>query len=122
MRLPALALLLVWTSVTALSAQATGPDRGSLVIVGGGTLADTGILERFLELAGGGDELIVVIPTAGEDDAYDESWEGLRQLRAAGARRLRVLHTRDRKVADKPDFVASASCLTSADDVSVVEA
>jgi cyanophycinase len=98
--------LLVWTFPNALWAQAVGPARGSLVVVGGGDLADTGILERFLDLAGGGDELIVVIPTAGEDDAYDESWEGLRQLRAAGARHLRVLHTRDRKVADMPDFVA----------------
>jgi cyanophycinase len=106
MRLPAFALLLVWTSLAPISAQAVGPDRGSLVIVGGGTLSGTGIFERFLELAGGGDELVVVIPTAGEDDAYDESWEGLRQLRVAGARRLRVLHTRDRKVADMPDFVA----------------
>jgi cyanophycinase len=106
MRLPTLALLLVWTFPNLLWAQAVGPARGSLVIVGGGDLAGTGILERFLDLAGGGDELIVVIPTAGEDDAYDESWEGLRQLRAAGARRLRVLHTRERKVADMPDFVA----------------
>jgi cyanophycinase len=106
MRLHGLALLIVLTSSTHVWAQATGPDRGSLVIVGGGTLTGTGIFERFLDLAGGGDELIVVIPTAGEDDAYDNSWEGLRQLRASGARRLRVLHTRDRKVADMPDFVS----------------
>lgn len=101
------ALLFVWTSTLPLWAQASGPRRGSLVIVGGGSLAGSGILERFLDLAGGGDSLIVVIPTAGEDDAYDESWDGLRQLRAAGARRLRVLHTRERKVADTPDFASS---------------
>ena len=107
MRHPILALLIVLTSASTLSAQASGPSRGSLVIVGGGNLAGAGILERFLDLAGGGDQPIVVIPTAGEDDAYDDSWDGLRQLRAAGARRLRVLHTRDRKVADTPDFVAA---------------
>jgi len=106
MRHHVLALLFVWTSVTSLSAQATGPVRGSLVIVGGGALAGTGILERFIDLAGGGEQLIVVVPTAGEDDAYDDSWDGLRQLRAAGARRLSVLHSRDKKVANDETFVA----------------
>jgi len=101
-----LASLLITTCAAPLSAQAAGPAKGSLVIAGGGNLEGTGILERFLDLAGGGDELIVVIPTAGEDDAYDQSWDGLRQLREAGARRIRVLHTRDRKVADTADFAA----------------
>jgi cyanophycinase len=106
MRNSILVLLFVWTLVAPAWAQtATGPTRGALVIVGGGSLPDSGILERFIDLAGGGDQLIVVVPTAGEDDAYDESWDGLRQLRDAGARRIRVLHTRERKVADSEDFV-----------------
>jgi cyanophycinase len=88
------------------SAQEVGPPKGSLVIVGGGNLRDSGILERFLDLAGGGDQSIVVIPTAGEQDEYDESWDGLRQLRAVGARKVTVLHTRDRKVADTEAFAA----------------
>ena len=79
------------------------------MIVGGGNLAGTGILERFIDLTGGADQLIVVIPSAGEDDAYDESWDGLRQLRAAGARQLRGLHTRDRKAADTETFAAPPS-------------
>lgn len=107
MRHLTLCLVLILTSAPSAKAQTVGPERGSLVIAGGGTLAGTGILERFLDLAGGGDQLVVVIPTAGEDDAYDESWDGLRQLRAAGARRLQVLHTRDRKVADTETFAAS---------------
>jgi cyanophycinase len=106
MRNSILALLLILTCAAPLSAQATGPSRGSLVIVGGGTLPGSGILERFVDLAGGGEHLIVVIPTAGEDDAYDDSWDGLRQLRAAGARRLQVLHSKDRKVADSETFAA----------------
>lgn len=101
------ALLIVWTYSTALSAQASGPARGSLVVVGGGELAGSGILERFIDLAGGGDQLIIVIPTAGEDERYDESWDGLRSLRAAGARRLRVLHTRDPNTADSDAFAAA---------------
>jgi len=101
-----LAVLLVPMLAAPCAAQATGPEHGSLVIVGGGELEGTGILERFIDLAGGGDNLILVIPTAGEEDAYDESWDGVRELRAAGARRLRVIHTRDRKVADSEAFVA----------------
>jgi cyanophycinase len=88
-----------------LTAQQVGPANGSLVIVGGG-LRDQAIVERFIQLAGGDDVPIVVIPTAGEDDRYDPSWQGLRQLQAAGARNLTVLHTRDRNVANTPAFVA----------------
>jgi cyanophycinase len=88
------------------TAQEIGPVKGSLVVAGGGSLRDSGILERFLDLAGGGDQPIVVIPTAGEQDEYDESWDGLRELRAAGARTLTVLHTRDRSVADTDAFAA----------------
>jgi cyanophycinase len=106
MRHPLLTFLFISTLAAPVWAQPTGPAKGSLVIVGGGNLAGSGILERFIDLAGGGDQLIVVIPTAGEDDAYDESWDGLRQLRAAGARRLGVLHTRDRKAAETETFVA----------------
>jgi len=88
-----------------LAAQQVGPAHGSLVIVGGG-LRDQAIVERFIQLAGGEDAPIVVIPTAGEDDHYDQSWQGLRQLQAAGARNLTVLHTRDPSVANTPAFVA----------------
>lgn len=90
---------------TSLAAQQVGPSSGSLVIVGGG-LRDQGILQRFLALAGGSDAPIVVIPTAGDGDHYDQSWQGLAQLKQAGATNLTVLHTRDRHVADSPAFVA----------------
>jgi cyanophycinase len=86
-------------------AQEVGPAKGSLVIVGGG-LRDVAILKRFLELAGGVDAPIVVIPTAGEDDEYGDYWGGLRQFKEAGATKLRVLHTRDRKLADTEGFAA----------------
>lgn len=85
--------------------QEIGPAKGSLVVVGGG-LRDQAIVKRFVELAGGADAPIVVIPTAGEGDDYDDYWPGLAQLRQAGATRLRVLHTRDRGVADSEAFVA----------------
>jgi cyanophycinase len=86
-------------------AQEVGPRHGSLVIVGGG-LQDERILKRFIDLAGGPTAPIVVIPTAGEEDEYDQYWSGLAAFRAAGASKLHVLHTRDRAVADRDDFVA----------------
>ena len=87
-------------------AQEVGPAKGSLVIVGG-ALRDQSIIERFLDLAGGPDVPIVVIPTAGEGDDYDQYWRGLRQLKAAGATNLTVLHTRDRDEAETEEFVAA---------------
>jgi cyanophycinase len=88
-----------------LSAYEHGPDKGTLVIVGG-NMQDPAIVKRFIELAGGPDAPIVVIPTASEDDEhYDNYWSGLKQWRENGAKNLTVLHTRDRKVADSEAFV-----------------
>jgi cyanophycinase len=86
------------------AAQQVGPKSGSLVIVGG-AMSDPAIITRFIDLAGGADAPIVIVPTAGDADAYDAYWSGLRQFRDNGARNLTVLHTRDPKVADTEAFV-----------------
>jgi cyanophycinase len=78
---------------------------GSLVIAGGGQLGPE-VVRRFLELAGGPEALIVVIPTAGGDSAYHEDWPGLKLLREAGARHIVVRSTRIRDVAETDSFVA----------------
>jgi cyanophycinase len=82
-----------------------GPARGTLFIIGGG-LKEKALIERFLDLAGGPDSPIVVIPTALESDdpAVFATETGV--FREAGARRVTVLHTRDRKVADSEAFAA----------------
>ena len=85
-------------------AQQVGPARGALVLVGG-NLQDPAIVERFLELAGGPDVPIVLIPTAGGAESYDETWGGADAFRAAGATRLTVLHTTDRDTASTDTFV-----------------
>ena len=103
-RQAARAVLLSAGFVVGLQAQDIGPPSGSLVIVGG-AMRDQAILERFLDLAGGADAPIVVIPTAGGGDEYDQYWRGLRQFKAAGATDLTVLHTKDRDVADSEEFV-----------------
>ena len=85
-------------------AQELGPANGSLVIVGG-AMRDTAIVERFFRLAGGFDAPVVVIPTAGGGEEYDRYWSGLRGFKEAGATNLTVLHTSDRAEADTEAFV-----------------
>ena len=97
-----LALLMALPVTT--TGQEIGPENGSLVIVGGGRL-DSEILERFLDLAGGADAPIVVIPTAGGGEHYDQYYRGLGGFKAAGATNLTVLHTTDPTVADTEAFV-----------------
>jgi cyanophycinase len=87
-----------------LNAADVGPAKGSLVLIGGGMRGEA-IVKRFVDLAGGLGELIVVIPTAGGAEDYDEHFAGLRQFRTAGAKNVIVLHTYDRAVADSEKFV-----------------
>jgi cyanophycinase len=99
-----LGLALIALTFTTATAQQVGPKTGSLVIVGG-AMQDPVIVKRFIDLAGGPDAPIVIVPTAGEGDTYDQYWSGLNQFRENGARNLTVLHTRDPKVADTEAFV-----------------
>jgi cyanophycinase len=85
-------------------AQVHGPSRGTLVISGGDETT-LHIAERFIALAGGPDAPIVVVPTSGPEDVYDESCSCLDWFRAAGAKNLKILHTRDRRIADTDAFV-----------------
>lgn len=82
---------------------ATGPPVGTLVVVGGGDVGPE-IASRFIELAGGADAPVVVIPTAGETDPILNPIPAF--LKKAGATNVSVLHTRDPKVADTDEFVA----------------
>lgn len=82
-----------------------GPTRGAIVAGGGGRL-DPLVFERFVELAGGSDAHIVLIPTAGTEYGSHDGWTAMERLREAGARHLEVLHTRSRSVADLEAFAA----------------
>ena len=105
MRVAALVTLAVnWLPAIA-AAQQVGPANGALVIVGG-AMRDPAILQRFIRLAGGPQSPIVVIPTAGGAETYDQSYPGLRPFREAGATDLTVLHTTNRDEADSAAFVA----------------
>lgn len=92
-------------SVPSLSAQTTGPKSGSLVIVGGGRLEPI-VVQRFIELSGGPQAKIVIIPTAGGADKYDISSQSsfFKAFQDQGATNLQLLHTYDPKVADTEAF------------------
>lgn len=96
---------LALAAATIAVAAEVGPTGGSLVVAGGG-INDPAIYERFVSLAGGPEAPIVVIPTAGTGENYDDFWPGLQRLRDAGAVHIKVLHTRDPQEADREDFVA----------------
>ncbi len=87
------------------SSTAVAPERGSLVVVGGGRVGAE-IVNEFIRLAGGKQAAFVVIPTAGGDTAYTDSCTCTRFLSDAGATDVTVLHTYDPKRADTEEFVA----------------
>ena len=90
---------------SAAPAQEVGPANGSL-IVAGGALSDPAVFARFVELADGPSAPIVVIPTAGGGESYDQFFRGRRAFEAAGATNITILHTYDRDVADTDEFAA----------------
>ena len=92
-------------SCVSLYSQEIGTSNGSLVIVGGAA-KDPAIFERFIELAGGPDAPIVIIPTAGGRKNYDQFFRGKRPFQQAGATQITVLHTTDPAVADTDSFVS----------------
>jgi cyanophycinase len=85
--------------------ETVGPEKGSLVIVGGGRMSRE-IVQRFIDLAGGIEAAFVIIPTASEGEDWGEPYVAASFLRRAGAKDVCVLHTRDRAVADSEAFVA----------------
>lgn len=88
-----------------------GPAKGTLVIVGGGPLDGTGIVEKFIELAGGPDKKFVIVPTAGGNRRQDGTLQGykaddvVQQWIRRGVKHVTMLHTHDPKVADTDAFV-----------------
>ena len=88
-----------------------GPAKGTLVIVGGGATEGTGIVERFIALAGGPEKKFIIVPTAGGNRAADGTVREYKeeQVIAAwlkrGLKNVKMLHTHDPKVADTEAFV-----------------
>ncbi len=95
-----------------LSAQTTeyGPQKGTLVIQGGGSAEGTGIYETFINLSGGPDAKIIIVPTAGGNRDKDgklivyEEDKVLGLWKKLGLTNVHMLHTADPKVANTEEF------------------
>ena len=87
-----------------------GPPKGTLVIVGGGSTDGTGIVERFIQIAGGPEASFVIVPTAEGNRNRDGSLHAFKEEEVIapwlkrGLKKVRMLHTHDPKVADTEEF------------------
>ena len=102
--LSAICLIAIVAAAQNASLPQVGPAKGTLVVVGGGRIPPS-ISNRFIELAGGRDAKFIYIPTAGEDQQLNNQ-TGDESPRLFGLKNVKVLHTRDRKVADTEAFAA----------------
>jgi cyanophycinase len=91
-------------SIAHAQAPRVGPERGTLIVAGGGRLGPE-IVQRFIDLAGGDTARIVIIPTAGEEESFNDDYGGYRMFRDVGVKDITVIHTRDPKEADLDSFV-----------------
>jgi len=85
--------------------ESRGPANGTLLVIGGA--ASDIFYEKFIELVGGAEAPIVVIPTAITSDILTE--EDLERFRNSfiekGFKQVTVLHTRDREEANSKAFI-----------------
>lgn len=87
-----------------------GPAKGTLVIIGGGATEGTGIVEKFIELAGGPDKKFIIVPTAGGNRGQDGTLREYKEEDVVqswvrrGVKNVKMLHTHDPKVADTEAF------------------
>src|SRR5215475_15934001 len=111
-RMIVLAVFIVGITIAALGQGAPeyGPEKGTLLIVGGGNLEGSGIFEKFIELAGGKDAKFVIVPTAGGNKNADgtvrvyKEEEVLKSWKEKGLTNVHMLHTHDPKVANTEEF------------------
>jgi cyanophycinase len=88
-----------------------GPAKGTLVIIGGGSTAGTGIVEKFIALAGGPEKRFIIVPTAGGNKSPDGTIRVYKEEQVIaswlkrGLKNVKMLHTHDPKVADTEEFV-----------------
>jgi len=85
----------------------SGPEMGTLIIIGGGKL-DSELFLEFKEYAGGDSASIVVIPTALPDDFLNQDSAMIKiknSFEKYGFRDVTMLHTRDSAEANDPKFI-----------------
>lgn len=87
--------------------QTTGPESGTLLIIGGNA-DDDFFIPIFKELAGGDNAEIVIIPTALDDESVSIDTNFIKLIRRFekyNFKKISVLHTRNPEEAQSTDFV-----------------
>ncbi len=107
--------LTVWTlglsaqtpiAINEKSTTRHGPDKGSLLIIGGGTVGPE-IWARFVELAGGKEKARIVVVTAAAGDSAALSPTNVESIRKqSGVSRVTLLHTKNLTQANSESFIA----------------
>jgi cyanophycinase len=82
----------------------SGPSNGTLIIIGGGNISES-LNRKIIEISGGLQIPIVIIPTADGRGNYGEDFGEAGILKKMGATNVTVLHTDDRNVANTEEFV-----------------
>lgn len=89
------------------TAQTAGPEKGWLIIDGGGVPDE--VKKRFVALAGGPDANIVLIPTAMSDEEMTAGGffrgQGKGLAKSWGINHITMLHTRDKARANSEYFI-----------------
>jgi cyanophycinase len=81
-------------------------EHGALFIHGGGEMPPD-VVQRFIDLAGGKDSPIVVLPIAAEGNLPEDTSRDTRALTRAGATKVTSLRARTRSDVESPEFAAA---------------
>jgi cyanophycinase len=81
-------------------------ESGTLVIAGGGKMPAK-VRQKFIELAGGPEARIIVLPIAADDTLPGDIAVDTRQLERAGAKNVKSLRARTRSEVESPEFAAA---------------
>src|ERR1700744_108726 len=84
-----------------------GPEKGSLIIIGGNVGSQRDIWDKFTELAGGKDKaVVVVVTTAAGDSAGFDNKEVDELKKQTGITNVTLLHPSDLATANTEKFTA----------------
>jgi cyanophycinase len=109
----AMLMIVSLTGMTLAQPPSHGPAKGYLLITGGATQPPD--YQRFIEMAGGKNARIVVIPTASVTKPTDQTTLQTQYCTGPSpfpAVPCTVIHTTDRTIADSADFVAPLTTAT----------
>ncbi|MDQ0638420.1 cyanophycinase [Pedobacter sp. W3I1] len=84
-----------------------GPEKGSLLIIGGNVGSQRDIWDKFTELAGGKDKAVLVVVTTASGDSAAFDKKGVEEVkRQTGIKNVTLFHTSDFKEANSEKFIA----------------